>query len=158
MADLKPPRLEGSERDTVMALLQFQRESVVRKVSGVADADLRSSPVGTGTSLLWLVVHLAHAELLWVLRRFAGEDVDLPGNQAGPEVSLDAALSLYRTTWDRVDAVVASARDLEERCRWIESGDPPTLRWVLLHLLEETARHAGHADILRELIDGSTGR
>jgi len=69
---------------------------------------------------------------------------------------LAAAVRAYRNVWPRVDAVVAAA-SLDRSCR--EVGDEPGhLRWVLMHLLQETARHAGHADILRELIDGTTGR
>jgi hypothetical protein len=64
----------------------------------------------------------------------------------------------YQQVWNQVDAVIATAPRLDEVCR--NSGDeaPVYLRWVLMHLLEETARHAGHADILRELIDGTSGR
>ncbi|HTZ08366.1 MAG TPA: DinB family protein [Acidimicrobiales bacterium] len=160
MPDTKPPRLAADERSTVMALLQYRRESLVRTVSGVDDAAARRAPVGSGTSLLWLVGHMAEAETTWVLQRFAGRpgaapDATAPARAgAGP---LDAAVAAYRATWGRVDAVVDATASLDEPARG--AGDPPvTLRWVLLHLLEETARHAGHADILRELIDGSTGR
>jgi hypothetical protein len=60
--------------------------------------------------------------------------------------------------WSAVDAVVAEAVDLGQSCRDVGDEAPVNLRWVLMHLLEETARHAGHADVLRELIDGQTGR
>ena len=60
--------------------------------------------------------------------------------------------------WARVDEVVDAAPDLDAFCADTGAESPVTLRWVLMHLLEETARHAGHADILRELIDGQTGR
>jgi len=63
----------------------------------------------------------------------------------------------YRATWKDVDAVVAAA-SLEDECPAISGGDVVNLRWIVTHLLEETARHAGHADILRELLDGQTGR
>ena len=69
----------------------------------------------------------------------------------------------YRQGWQRVDAAAFAGVDgagagLDEPCRRPDPGPPVSLRWVLMHLLEETARHAGHADILRELIDGTTGR
>jgi hypothetical protein len=117
----------------------------------VPDDAATRSPVGSGTSLLWLVQHLAEAELLWIHHRFAGLSApsDLPESS-----SLEAAIEAYRDTWARVDAIVAVS-DLEDTCR---VGEPANLRWVLAHLLAETARHAGHADILRELIDGQTGR
>jgi len=160
MADQKPPRLAGGERETLQALLQFQRDSLVRKVTGLDDQAARRSPVGSGTTLLWLVEHMAYAESIWILQRFAGLEADLAGDTVAPEDTLEDAVAAYRRTWEQVDAVVASAPSLDEGCRRAGSGsDPPVnLRWVLMHLLEETARHAGHADILRELIDGRTGR
>ena len=75
----------------------------------------------------------------------------------GPEDTLAAVVDEYRKTWARVDAVV-SAAGLDDQCRAISGDDVVNLRWIVTHLLEETARHAGHADILRELIDGDTGR
>ena len=140
------------------ALLQFQRESLVRKVSGVDDDAARTSPVPTGTSLLWLVEHLATAETLWVLHRFAGQEVAIPSDTVTADDSIEAAVDAYRATWARVDAVVAAAPTLDAMCHDTGAESPVNLRWVLMHLLEETARHAGHADVLRELIDGQTGR
>jgi hypothetical protein len=157
-SDRKPPRLAGDERGTLVALLQYQRSSVVRKVDGVAEADAARSVVGSGTTLRWLVAHLADAERTWVLARFAGLDPG-PSVAADPAVTLAAAVAAYRATWSEVDAVVAAAPSLDEPCRGLAAGEEPAdLRWVLSHLLEETARHAGHADILRELLDGATGR
>jgi hypothetical protein len=72
MAEQKPPRLAGGERGTLLALLQYQRDSLIRKMSGVNEVGARSSPVPSGTSLLWLTNHMADAERTWVLRRFAG--------------------------------------------------------------------------------------
>jgi uncharacterized damage-inducible protein DinB len=156
--DQKPPRLEGSERETLRALLQYQRDSLVRKVAGVDEEAARRSPVGSGTTLLWLVKHMSLAETLWIVRRFAGQQVDLPSDTVGPDDTLATAVDRYRHTWERVDAVVAAAPSLEETCRELGGETPVNLRWVLMHLLEETARHAGHADILRELVDGQVGR
>lgn len=153
MTDHKPPRLVSGERQTLQALLQFQRESLVRKVEGVGETDARRQLVPSGTTLLWLVQHIAHAETLWIVERFAGEDVAVER----PTDTMDAAVGHYRSTWQRVDAIVARS-DLDELCRNLGHDSDVNLRWVLMHLLEETARHAGHADILRELIDGSTGR
>jgi len=108
--------------------------------------------------MLWLIKHVARAESLWIQRRFAGEELNLPDDTVHPDDTLAAALEAYRTTWTRTDSIVASASSLDESCRDVGDEAPVNLRWVLMHLLEETARHAGHADILRELIDGSTGR
>jgi uncharacterized damage-inducible protein DinB len=156
--DRKPPRLAGDERATLQALLQYQRESVVRKATGIDEGEGRRRLVASDTTLLWLLKHLARAERVWVLHRFAGQADDVPDDAVGDDDTLAAALDAYRATWAEVDAVVASAPSLDEPCRRVGDEAPVNLRWVVSHLLEETARHAGHADILRELIDGSTGR
>jgi len=157
MADRKPPRYVAGERETLMALLQYVRESFVRAVEGVSEQDARRELVGSGTTLLWLTRHVARAEELWILQRFAAGDAVVVDDEVRPTDTLPAAIDTYRATWARVDAVVAGA-SLDDQCRNI--GDDPmvNLRWVVMHLLEETARHAGHADILREQIDGATGR
>jgi uncharacterized damage-inducible protein DinB len=156
MSDRKPPRVVNDERATVLTLLQYQRESLLRKVEGLDETAARTSPVASGTSLLWLVQHVAHAESLWLAHRFAGEDSADGAAQSGD--SLATAIDAYRATWQRVDAIVASAPSLDIECATTDGESSVNLRWVLMHLLEETARHAGHADILRELIDGQTGR
>jgi len=156
--DQKPPRLVAGERETLLALLQYQRDSLVRKVTGVDDDAARRSPVGSGTSLLWLTKHMAGAEITWIVVRYAGEQVPPRDDSVQPGETLAAAVDNYVATWARVDAIVAAAPDLEASCRNVGNESPVNLRWVLMHLLEETARHAGHADILRELADGNTGR
>lgn len=152
--DTKPPRVSSDDRATLTTLLQFQRDSVVHKVEGLGDAQAAWSPVGSGTSLVWLVGHLGRAERSWVLERFAGGPTEA---NPGAPATLAAAVDDYRATWARVDAVVA-ASSLDQACAADVQQPPVNLRWVLAHLLEETARHAGHADILRELLDGATGR
>lgn len=159
VADLKPPRLVGgSERATLRTLMQYQRESVVRKLDGLTDDDARRPLVPSGTSLLWIVKHLTRAELLWIVHRFAGRsDVALPSDQLEPDESVASVLDGYRSVWMIVDEIVDAA-SLDQPCRDVGSESMVDLRWVLMHLLEETARHAGHADIIREQIDGTTGR
>jgi uncharacterized protein DUF664 len=153
--DQKPPRLASDERETLLALLQYQRDSLVKKVDGLDDDDARRRFVDSDTTLLWLINHLAVAETLWILIRFAGEDAGLPAASD----TLAGAVDEYRRTWKRVDDIVAATPTLDAPCRGLAADEPPAnLRWVLMHLLEETARHAGHADILRELIDSTTGR
>lgn len=156
MADLKPPRLVDDERATVQALLQYQRDSLVRKVEGLSDESARHQFVGSGTTLLWLMRHIAHAETLWIVHRFAGQEI-VPVDSEHSEGSLDEAIEAYRAAWRRVDDIIAAA-SLDDLCRSVGGESPVNLRWVLMHLLEETARHAGHADIIRELLDGATGR
>ena len=157
MVDLKPPRLVADELETLLALLQYQRESLVRKVSGVDDAAVRRQYVASGTNLLWLIRHAADAETTWVVQRFAGQPAAPDDGALGPDDTVAAAIDGYRQTWARVGLIVSTA-SLDDTCRALVDDAPVNLRWVLMHLLEETARHAGHADILRELIDGSVGR
>jgi len=152
MADRKPTRTDADERETLHALLQYCRDSFVRKLDGLDDEQARRRLLPTDTTLLWLAQHLAHAEHLWVVRRFAGEDGTI-----APAATLAGALDAYHAQWERTDAVVAAA-SLDDRCRAIDVEPNVNLRWVVTHLVEETARHAGHADILRELLDGATGR
>jgi uncharacterized damage-inducible protein DinB len=158
MPDQSPPQLVADELTTVHALLQFQRESLVRKVDGVSEADARRSPVDSGTSLLWLMNHIAFAERIWIMRRFSAIEGGVPDNAINPGDTLAAAVDYYRQTWREVDEIVFRAPSLDEQARHMSDRPPVNLRWILMHLLEETARHAGHADILRELLDGSTGR
>jgi hypothetical protein len=157
VADQKPPRLTGDERETLHALLQYHRESLVRKVEGLDDETARRRLVGSDTTLLWLVKHAAGAEQRWVLWGFAQKFDPVRDDALAPDDSVAALVAEYRDTWAAVDAVIAAA-DLEDTCRAISGDDIVNLRWIVTHLLEETARHAGHADILRELIDGQTGR
>ncbi len=92
--------------------------------------------------------------MLW---SFAGQVDDVRDDAVGPDDTLADAVNDYRATWARVDSVV-SAASLDDRCRAVSGDDVVNLRWIMTHLLEETARHAGHADILRELVDGQVGR
>ena len=112
----------------------------------------------SGTTPLWLLTHLTRAEVLWIVHRFAGENAELPAGEVLSGDTVDSAIDAYRRTWEQVDAVIAAAPTLDAPCRDVGDEPPVNLRWVLMHLLEETARHAGHADILREVADGSTGR
>jgi uncharacterized protein DUF664 len=156
VTDQRPPRLAADDSATLLALLQYQRDSVVRKVSGVDGEQAKASPVGSGTSLLWLVNHVADAEAPWVLRRFAGRNIEVGVAAHAP--SLDGAVLRYQQIQRDVDAVMRDAASLDQDCAKFDDQPKVNLRWILAHLLEETARHAGHADILRELIDGATGR
>jgi hypothetical protein len=157
VTDTKPPRLQAGERETVLALLQYQRDSFVRKLSGVDEGAARHALVASGTTLLWLAKHMARAESLWIEERFAGGLAGVPDDAVNADDTVAHAISAYRATWARVDKIVADAA-FEDSCRQVGRETPVNLRWVMMHLLQETARHAGHVDILRELIDGSTGR
>jgi hypothetical protein len=113
--------------------------------------------VPSGTSLLGLVRHLAHVERF----TFLGEDVaDWPATfRPRPDETVASVLADYRDAVDRANAVIDACADLTgPAARPARSGHAPSMRWALVHMIEETGRHAGHADILRELVDGSTGR
>lgn len=154
MTDRKPPRLAGDETAILSALLRYQRESFLRKVAGIDDEMASTSPVASGTTLLWLTNHLADAERIWLLHRFSAAD---PSDDPPHAATIAEASDRYRATWSITDQVIAAA-SLDAPCPPFDDGPTVSLRWILLHLLEETARHAGHADILRELLDGTAGR
>ena len=141
--------------------------SNVGKVAGLSEADARSTPTVSALSLLGLVKHSATWERRWFQAIAAGRT--FPGEW--PAVSSEDKDATFRLEDDdTVESVVADYRqqvatsnelleelDLNQRCARSEICDED-LRWVAMHMIEETARHAGHADIIRETIDGSTGR
>ncbi len=139
----------------MLALLQYQRDSLVRKAAGVDDSSARLSPVRSGTTLLWFIKHMAGAEITWLQSRFAGQPFVVPDDSVHPSDTLDAAIALYQFTWPQSDAIARQAASLDDVCRQPETLAQVNLRWVLAHLLEETARHSGHADIIRESLDGA---
>ena len=158
MADHKPPRPVADERTTLLALLGYQRQSLIDKVRGLDAEAATSVSVPSGTTLLWLIQHLASAETRWMVYRYLGEEPHRDDPGAGPTGTVDHAVAEYRRAAMRTDAIVTGADTLDRMCVTTGSESPVSLRWVLAHLLEETARHAGHADILAELTDGRTGR
>ena len=101
MADKKPPRFDADERTILCALLQYQRESLVRKVDGVSEAAARQQFVGSGTTLLWLMKHMSWAEQLWFVGRFAGQEVAIPDDTVSSSDTVAAAIAGYRETWSR---------------------------------------------------------
>src|SRR5690349_5109713 len=123
MPDQKPPRLAGGEAETLHALLGYQRESLVRKVAGLDEASARWSPVGTGTSLLWLIKHTTRAGITWVGSRCAGRAVVRPGDQPEPGDTLAAAPGRYRRAGQLGDQVAFGGASLDEPCRR-QDADP----------------------------------
>ena len=161
MTDNRPPLELSDERTTLVAYLDYLRAAVVRKAEGLDDDRVRRPMVQSGTSLLGLVDHLANVERYWFHHVFAGRDVPLtpPGTPLATELTAAAAIAQYREAATSANEIVTAATGLEQiAARDTFDGRRPTLRWVLVHMVEETGRHAGHADIIRELIDGETGR
>jgi uncharacterized damage-inducible protein DinB len=155
------PRNDSGELDTTLAFLTFNRESVLKKTEGLDEEQLRRVLVDTGTNLLGLVQHLAAAERDWFGHHLTGtappEDSAF-GMSVPAERSAEDVLSDYRAAIAASDAAIQAAGDPEAHLAVLVDGERLTLRWLLAHMTTETARHAGHADILREQIDGTTGR
>lgn len=159
--DLRPPSLNADEPTTLLAFLRYLRDAVVAKAAGVPDEAARAPGVPSGTSLLGLVKHLTHTELNWFVWAYEGADVPRLDDGEPPLPGETAAdiIAGYRAAAARSDAIAAACPDLDRPgARSLRETPPPSMRWLLVHMIEETARHAGHADILRERIDGSVGR
>jgi uncharacterized damage-inducible protein DinB len=144
------------------AFLDYLRDRMIAKLDGLDDEQARRSLVPSGTSLLGLLKHLAVVELGWFRWSFAGEDFDLPpgGEELTPDDTISGVVELYRSAVRGSQEVLAANSDLDQKAaRSRRQGhDTQSMRWILVHMIEETARHAGHADILREQIDGTVGR
>jgi uncharacterized damage-inducible protein DinB len=161
---LRVPRPDEStpadEVPMARAWLTHLRESAILKVEDLDRRQLRWRPAATANSLGGLVTHLGYAERLWVRAIFAGEEMDMTWRQHMFELpdswEVDDVVAFYRAETAAADAVLdrATSFDLPSA----GSIRPTTLRWVVTHLIEETARHAGHMDITRELLDGRVGR
>ncbi len=143
------------------AFLDRYRETIIWKLEGLSKEQASRHLVPSATTLLGVVKHLAFVERGWFQADFAGESVSWPWAEGGPETdfvieptdTIESILQLYQDEIAKSRAIVArsSLDDLSQE------ADPHSLRWILVHMIEETARHAGHADILRELTDGAIG-
>jgi hypothetical protein len=155
------PRNDDGELDTALAFLTFARESVLKKTEGLDDEQLRRQLVDTGTTLLGLVQHLTVGERYWFGYHVAGiesgDSWDF-GMAVAPDRPAEKVLHDYRTAIADSDRMIREAGSPDTRVLRPVDGRWLTLRWVITHMTTETARHAGHADILREQIDGTTGR
>ena len=153
----------ASERDGLSGFLDRQRDILIRKIEGVTDLDARTAPTVSSLSLLGILKHCALWERRWFQVIFAGRSFpgDWPEVRSPLREDFDVSendtvqhwLGFYREQVEESRKVVAAA-DLDAPCAMEPDRN---LRWVLLHHIEEVARHAGHADIIRETIDGSTG-
>jgi uncharacterized damage-inducible protein DinB len=149
-----------SEADTLLAYLNAMRQAVVRDCGGLDDASLRRPGVPSGTSLLGIVHHLTGVEQHWFRRVFLGDGVEYDKSfQPAADRTADEVIAAYRGVWAEHDGIVHGHPDLSVSAAAVNPGEDALdpLRSIVVHLVEETARHAGHADILREQIDGATG-
>jgi uncharacterized damage-inducible protein DinB len=146
----------GDEKELLLDWLGFLRGAVVRKAA-VDDAKAHWRPEGRLLSLVGIVNHLTRVEWRWMDGGFLGLPIERSETEfhPGAELTIDAALGAYQDRAGRTD-VVSRSSPLDAPCR-LGGEEGRGLRWVLLHLINETARHAGHADAVRELLDGTTG-
>lgn len=149
----------ADEKETLVDFLDYLRGAVIRKASGLPAATVRRPMVGSGTSLLGLIKHLTRVEIAWFQYAFAGTDVPVLGDDLADDDEPQSVIDDYQTAITVNNRIVAEAADLTQPAkRKALAPEPMSLRWILVHMIEETGRHAGHADILREQIDGSVGR
>jgi hypothetical protein len=158
-----PPPQQGAERETLTGFLQWQRDTFRLKCAGLDAAQLATRAVEpSALSLLGLIRHLAEAERSWWRRAWTSDPVPgVFGEDSFTEVRADpdqvaAAWAAWEIEAAAGDAFVAAAPDLDVTGYDAVAGTV-SLRWVLVHLIEEYARHNGHADLLRERIDGAVG-
>ncbi|WP_326813614.1 DinB family protein [Streptomyces sp. NBC_01318] len=160
-----PPNF-GSERDMLRAFLDYHRATLAMKCEGLADEELRQRSMPPSTlSLLGLVRHMAEVERAWFRRVF--EDNDAPmvwSDKTDFQAAYDASASTRGEAFDAWEAEVEKSRSIERQAdsldlagyqpRWDEEV---SLRMVMVHVLLEYGRHNGHADLLREALDGTVG-
>lgn len=153
----------GDEKQSLHVSLDRHRDVVLWKLEGLTDEQLRRQMVPSGTSMLGLVKHLAAVEYGWFCETFGREAEPLPFDdddenadlRVEPLETTDDILQFYGRARAAADGVIEEVAVDETGTAWF--GESVSMRWVLIHMIEETARHAGHLDILRELIDGATG-
>jgi uncharacterized damage-inducible protein DinB len=152
------------EKALLLNHLKFTQDIAVWKVRGLTEEQERATPFPTSPlmSAANVLNHLRHAERSWIDVEVLGTGATWPENaeedpdwREGSELPLDEVIRLYEEDAGRVRATFADL-DLDDRIRG-PHPDPLTVRWVLLHLIEETARHNGHLDLLREMADGEVG-
>jgi hypothetical protein len=157
--------------ELLLRFLHRQRLEVVATAEGLTDDQARWTPDGRLLPIVGIINHLTHVEWRWIEGRLLQADFPLRTEefQLAADVSLDGVVSAYWKRERRTEEVVRSSMDLRQACLGVEDGGPPAhvlldlpqpidVRWVLLHLIEETAHHAGHADATREMIDGHKTR
>jgi len=147
-----------SEVEQLRAALDGLRASVVKKLAGLGEEAARRSTVDSGTNLAGLLQHLTFVESMWFEEIVAGGKASRGDRsmRVDPAVSLRTLRAEYRAACDASNEIIAAVGDADAPVT--RNGKTHDLRWVLLAVIEETARHAGHADIIREQIDGQTGR
>jgi hypothetical protein len=152
------------ERETLVGFLDWYRDVAIAKVDGLSLDQASKAMTSSGLSALGIVKHLTWAERLWFRFRFSGEDIDVetggdntPTFVVDPDDTVDGVVVAYREECERSRAIVAAASLDDVAAREHRIYGHTSLRWIVVHLIEETARHAGHLDLIREQLDGKTG-
>ncbi|WP_374493907.1 DinB family protein [Streptomyces sp. ICN903] len=165
----EPPRSTPPDPHTMAsAYLDYYRDTVLRKLDGLSEAELRDSRLPSGWSPLELLWHLACVERRWFRWGFTAEplqdpwaDQDEAGRWRVPgHMAVQDVASRFRAECARSREIAAGAAFTDRAAvggRFADEREAPTLAWILFHVLQEYARHAGHLDIVRELADGTTG-
>jgi len=152
----------GNEREVLEAFIELYREIIKRKVAGLSPEQLREQLVPSRTTVGGVIKHLAGVERGWFQLSLAGrspaELIGVPPDEAWSVSEHDTAESLIADYDEACDQSrqIAAAHALDDCVPHPRMGQV-SLRWIYVHIIEETARHAGHADILREQTDGATG-
>jgi hypothetical protein len=159
----------ADERDLLLRYLHRQRELVVESAADLTEAQARWTPDNRLLPIIGIINHLCHVEWRWIDGRYLCSEFPPRAEEfrVGDEVRLADVIDAYAARAERTEAVVRAAPRLDAPCLGQEGELPPAhvllgldrpldLRWAVLHLIEETARHAGHADATRELLDGRT--
>lgn len=166
----RSPEPDPDERELLLGFIRWHREQVVATADGLDDKQIRWRPDGKLLSIGGIINHLTHMEWRWIEGRYLGSGFPARTDEFNPDdsVTLTGLLDAYWDRGQRTDAI-ARAGDLDGECLGDEGGRGPahvllgysrpvTLRWALLHVLDETAHHAGHADATREMLDGAKMR
>jgi hypothetical protein len=161
------PRNDDGELDTALAFLNFGRRCLLKKLDGLSEDQARRALVPSGTTMLGLISHSARGERYWLGYHLLGEYDDWDdekwdagdfGMQVPDDLSVDEVVADFLDAVAASDAAITAVGDPDALTARPVGSERRTMRWVLAHVIGETTRHAGHADILREQIDGTTGR
>lgn len=166
------PPVDGDELATLFGFLDFQRATLEWKSRGLDESGLRATTAASSMTLAGLLKHMALVETFWFSRSLHGSDY-LPDwatdYRSSPgwvwESSATDSADDLRRWWDEAvarsralvdDALADAGLDTKAKLAWPD-GRSPSLRWIVVHMIEEYSRHNGHADLLRESVDGETG-
>ncbi|HYP23031.1 MAG TPA: DinB family protein [Actinomycetota bacterium] len=159
-------RYDAAEKEALADTLDFHRATIKWKLEGLSLEDAARPMTPSETKLLGIVKHLAYVEVWWFQDNFLGRDCKYPWDETGdmeddfrifPGETIESIVALYDEKCEESRRIVAAASLDDRAARLRRETGYPNLRWIMLHMIEEVARHNGQADILRVLLDGTTG-